>query len=89
VSMITPSGDLLVVIGPEYATTERLLLLAPGATQWCSVSGVLPSGTRTDPIRAMGATTSRLIMLRDATTGALAQGGAERSVPLTALSCAG
>jgi hypothetical protein len=89
VSMITPSGDLLVIIGPAYATTERLLLLAPGASQWCSVSGVLPPGTRADPIRAMGATASRLVILQDSTTGALAQGGRERSVPLTALRCAG
>jgi hypothetical protein len=87
VAAVTPSGDLLVVIGPAYATTERLLLLAPGAAQWCSVSGVLPSNTRTDPIRAVGVTTSRLVMLQDATTGSLAQGGPERSVPLAALRC--
>ena len=87
VATITPSGDLLVVIGPAYATTERLLLLAPDATQWCSVSGVLPSDTRADPIRAMGATASRLVLLQDSTTGPLAQGGAERSVPLIALRC--
>jgi hypothetical protein len=89
VSMITPSGDLLVIIGPAYATTERLLLLAPGAAHWCAVSGVLPPGTRADPIRAMGATASRLVILQDSTTGAFAQGGAERSVPLSAIRCSG
>ncbi|HEV3267818.1 MAG TPA: hypothetical protein VGZ68_05400 [Acidimicrobiales bacterium] len=88
VTTITPSGDLLVVIGPASVTTERLLLLVPGATRWCSVSGVLPSDTRTDPIHALGVTASRLVILQDSPTGALAQGGAERSVPLTALRCA-
>lgn len=88
VAAITPSGDLLVVIGPPGATTERLLLLAPGASQWCSVSGVLPSGTRKDPILAMGSTASRLVMLRDSTKGSIGQAGAELSVPLTALRCA-
>jgi hypothetical protein len=88
VATLTPSGDLLVIIGPAYATTERLLLLAPGAAQWCSVSGVLPLDTRTDPVRAVGVTSSRLVMLRDATTGTLAQGGSESSVSLTALHCA-
>lgn len=87
VTTITPSGDLLVVIGPAGATTERLLLLAPGATQWCSVSGILPPDTFRDPIRAMGETTSRLVMLQNATTGLLAQGGPERSVTLSALRC--
>jgi hypothetical protein len=87
VTAITPSGDLLVVIGPAGATTERLLLLAPGASQWCSVPGVLPSGTRTDPIMAMGATASRLVMLRESTKGSIGQGGDELSVPLTALHC--
>jgi hypothetical protein len=85
---VTPSGDLLVVIGPAYSTTERLLLLAPGASQWCAVSGILPSGTRTNPIRAVGTTASRLVMLRESTNGALGQGGAELSVPLTRLHCA-
>jgi hypothetical protein len=88
VTTITPSGDLLVVIGPPGATTERLLMLAPGATQWCSVSGVLPSDTRTDPVNTMGATASRLVVLQDSTTGAIAQSGPERSVPLTSLRCA-
>lgn len=88
VATVTPSGDLLVILGPAYATTERLLLLAPGATQWCSVSGVLPSNTRTDPIRAVGVTASRLVMLQNATTGTLAQGGSEHSVSLTSLHCA-
>jgi hypothetical protein len=88
VTAITPSGDLLVVIGPASVTTERLLLLAPRATQWCSVSGVLPSNTRANPIRAMGATASRLVLLQDSPSGGLAQAGAERSVPLTALRCA-
>jgi hypothetical protein len=87
VTAVTPSGDLLVVIGPAYSTTERLLLLAPGASQWCSVPGVLPLGTRTDPIRAIGATASRLVMLQESTKGTLGQGGAELSVPLTALHC--
>lgn len=89
VSIVTPTGDLLVVIGPAGATTERLLLLAPGASQWCSVTGVLPQDTRVDPISAMGATAKRLVILQYSTTGTIGQGGAERSVPLTALRCAG
>ena len=89
VSMITPAGDLLVVIGPAYAATEQLLLLVPGAAHWCSVSGVLPPGTRAAPIRALGATASRLVLLQASTIGAIAQGGAERSVPLTAIRCVG
>lgn len=80
VTAITPSGDLLVIPSTAYATTEKLLLLAPGASKWCSVRGVLPSGTRTDSILAMRATASRLVML--------GQGGPEHSVPLTALHCA-
>ena len=88
VATVTPSGDLLVIIGPAYATTERLLLLTPGATQWCSVSGVLPPDTRRVPIRAIAVTASRLVMLQEATTGNLAQGGSERSVSLTAIRCA-
>jgi hypothetical protein len=88
VTAMSPAGDLLVVIGPAGATTERLLLLAPGATQWCLTRGVLPTDTRTDPIGAMGVTASRLVMLQEATTGLLAQGGLEHSVPLSALRCA-
>lgn len=88
VSTVTPSGDLLVIIGPAYATTERLLLLTPGASQWCSASGFLPSRTRTDPILAMGATASRLVMLQESTRGVLGQGGPEHSIPLSALRCA-
>jgi len=80
VTAVTPSGDLLVILAPPNATTERLLLLAPGASQWCSVSGVLPPGARTDAIQAIGATASRLVMLQRSTK--------EHSVPLTALHCA-
>ncbi len=88
VTAVTPSGDLLVVLGPAYATRERLLLLTPGASQWCSVSGVLPSETRTDPIIAMGATATQLVLLRAATGGGPSEGDAEHSVPLTAMHCA-
>lgn len=87
VTTVTPSGDLLVVIGPPGSTRERLLMLVPGATQWCLVSGVLPPNTRADPISTMGATASRLVVLQDSTTGAIAESGPERSVPLTALRC--
>ncbi|MGA7833856.1 MAG: hypothetical protein WCA31_01460 [Acidimicrobiales bacterium] len=86
VTTVTPSGDLLVVLGPPYATTERLLLLTPDAARWCSVSGILPSNTRADPIFAMGATASRLVMLQD-TNESLDQGGPEHSVPLSAVRC--
>jgi hypothetical protein len=88
VATVTPSGDLLVVIGPAYETRERLLLLAPGASQWCSTIGVLPTNTRSDPILAMSTTASRLVMLQEATRGVIAQGGPEHSVPLSALRCA-
>jgi hypothetical protein len=88
VTTVTPSGDLLVVIGPAYATTERLLLLAPGATEWCSATGVLPSNTRTDPLLAFGATAARLVMLQESTEGVVSHGGPERSVSLTAVHCA-
>ena len=84
---VTSSGDLLVIVSPAYQTTERLLLLVPGASKWCTPTGILPSGTRTDPILAVGTTTSRLVMLQDATKGPVNQGGPEHSVPLAALRC--
>lgn len=59
---LAANGYLIAVSGSPLVTTEHLEILKPGSNAWCVTSAALPTATRQDPVAALQASESTLVV---------------------------